>query len=329
MNLQQLTERRILLFGSEGFIGGHIYRQLRSNDHVVAPPQAEVDITCPDMLRHVIQKDDVVINAAGYADATDRTCRGKRLFELVNVEGVRNLIAVSSEVGIRQFIHMSSVAAISQGNYSEPREKGPRRPSSPYASSKAEGERVLLTYWDRVPITILRPTSVFGEGRGLAVTLCRILKMKLVPIPVGGKAKIPFTYIENIIDCIKLCLDNPACFRRTFIIGDERSYPLKDILENLSLGMGKHPAFVGVPRPIAYAIGAIFEVIAKMAGRRPIIDRNRMDILCRSAEYSIKDFQEATGYIPSVLMEEAAVKLGRWFIGHGSHSSRPRTREVR
>lgn len=328
MDLRRPTDKRILLFGSEGFIGGHIHRRLLSTHNVVAPPQSEVDITCPERIRKLIHKDDIVVNAAGYADATDRTRRGKRLFELVNVEGVRNLVDVSSEVGIRQFVHISSVSAIPRDSPAGQVRKKSRRSSNPYASSKAEGEHVLQEYWDRVPITVLRPTSVFGEGRGLAVSLCKILSMKIVPVPAGGKSKIPFTYIENIVDCVELCLDDPACFRRAFVIGDEYSYSLKDILWNLAQGIGKCPVFMAVPRPIAYFIGAMFEVTAKMFGRRPIIDRDRMDTLCLSAEYSIKDFQDATGYVPRVSMPDAAMKLGRWFLVQGCNSGRPRTGEV-
>jgi nucleoside-diphosphate-sugar epimerase len=274
-----------------------------------------VDLLDTVSLENSIQADDIVINAAGYADATDNSRRGRKLFKQVNIEGVRNLVRACDAVRARQLIHISSVAAMGRWTGEMIEEHMMRTPESPYAQSKVESENILKAFKGRLAITILRPTSVFGEGRGLAKTLCKLIDRKFVPIPGGGKARIPFTYIGNVVKCVEISLDNPACFNQTFIIGDIESYLFKDIILCLAAGLDRRPVLVPVPRSIAFFIAFLFEISARILGFKPMIDRHRLITLCASVSYSIRAFQEATDYVQEVSMPEAARRIGEWYLG--------------
>jgi nucleoside-diphosphate-sugar epimerase len=311
----ELRGRRILLFGSEGFIGGHILERFAVRYHVVAPRQAEVDLLDRESLARTVSPGDVVVNAAGYADATDRSDRGKALFRQVNVEGLRNLAAACEEAEVGHLVHVSSVAAMGPVSGDAIDESVMHTPATPYASSKLEGEKVLAGYSSRLPVTIVRPTSVFGEGRGLAKTLCGLIDRGVVPLPSDGRAKIPFTYVGNVVDGIERCLGNERCFGRTYIVGDEDSYRLKDIILQLASAMGRRPVIVPVVLPVARAAARLMQGVARLRGTSAVIDRQRLETLSVSVTYSIKAFQRDTGYVPGVSMPEAAAKIAEWYIG--------------
>ncbi len=62
-------------------------------------------------------------------------------------------------------VAVSSLAAAGPSQPDQPRrEIDPNAPVSDYGRSKLAGERALRTLADRVPITIVRPPIVFGEG---------------------------------------------------------------------------------------------------------------------------------------------------------------------
>lgn len=317
--------KRVVLFGSSGFVGSHVAAALAPSSFdlaqdgsgcwdVVAPEWPAVDMSKPETLRGVIQAGDIVVNAAGYANATDTTPEGRALFESANVDGVRNLAEAAVEAGAAQLVHISSIAAMGRlvGEGITEDMSGPIR--SPYAQSKLDGERILSAFDDRLPVTILRPTSVFGEGRGLAATLCKLVITGTALLPAGGKALIPFTYIGNVAHAVGLALGNPKCHGRTFIVGDARSYSVADIVRELARAMGVEARIISVPRAVALAGVLVLEMVSAVRRKPPILDRFRLDTLTGSVSYSISAFEEATGYVQPYSFEQAIDRIGKWYL---------------
>ena len=180
-----MTSFRVVLFGECGFVGSNLLKYLGS-ENIEAPTLQEADLTDSESLRRVLNPGDIVVNAAGYANPTDTTEKGKALLKAVNEDGVENLARVCAEVGVGQLIHISSVAAMGRVHCENATEVSMKPVATPYAASKLEGERILAHFRDKFPVTILRPTSVFGEGRGLARTLCQIVSRRVIPLPAGG-----------------------------------------------------------------------------------------------------------------------------------------------
>ncbi|MHB1458774.1 MAG: NAD-dependent epimerase/dehydratase family protein [Armatimonadota bacterium] len=281
---------------------------------IIAPTLEQADFTDPGSLRKVIQAGDVVINAAGYANATDTTERGKALFRSINIDGVRNLADVCREKQVAQLIHISSVAAMGRLVGEQITEDMMRSVDSPYAESKLEGEKILSGYMSDLPITILRPTSVFGEGRGLANTLCRIISKKTVPLPMGGSAKIPFTYIGNIARCVELCIGRESVFGQIYIIGDSESYTLRNIVSSIAKAAGIDIKILPVPYAVAYLAAKVAETTASMQHKTPMLDMGRLHTLTTSVSYSIDKFRKATGYTPPFNLEASAAKIAQAYL---------------
>ena len=300
---------RIVVFGGGGFIGSTIRSRIAG---AVAPSRAEADLGDERSVRGVLRPNDVVVNAAGYANATDRTEAGRARLRRDNVEAVEVLAAECIRAGAAQLIHISSVAAMGHRDGSELGETAMTEPRTPYGRSKRDAEIRLAAYGESVPITILRPTSVFGEGRPLARLLCRIADLPLVPLPLGGRAMIPFTYVANVAAAVRLCIGCEATYRRTFIVGDEHSYPLRAIVEGLATGMGRDRLRV-LPVPLAVLRLAGRAEGGLRTGRAPVLDTVRIDTLTRSISYSIDSFRSATGYQPPVTMQAATRRMGAWY----------------
>jgi len=304
---------RIVLFGGNGFIGSAIRAQIGG---VVAPPRSEVDLVDDRSVRRFLRSGDLIINAAGYARATDRSSVGLERFRRENVRAVEVLADEAARTRVAQLIHISSVAAMGHREGESLTEEMLAAPRSAYGVSKRDAEVALARRADDVPITILRPTSVFGAGRPLAVALCRIASLPLVPLPDGGQALVPFTHVDNVVAGVRLAVGCTACHGGTFIVGDERSYRLREIVEGLALGMGR-AAFRALPVPawvLRLAAGA--ERRVRAPGRAPLLGPTRIETLTCSISYSVGAFQRATGYRPPVALDEATRRIGVWYVRH-------------
>lgn len=307
-----MSDARIVLFGGSGFVGSNLCKYL--NADMIVPKENEADLTRLDSLRQVINPGDIVINAAGYANATDTTEKGKAIFQAVNVDGMRNLAEASRDKGAAQLIHISSVAAMGKWHREGVTEEMLKPVNSPYAASKRAGEEVLFEYMDTIPITILRPTSVFGEGRGLARTLFRLVSKGTVPIPGSGSALIPFTYIGNIARCVELAIGNDNCYGRTFIVGDENSYSLSDILFEIGNALGVKVKLVKIPVGLCQVCVRFFEAAAMLHNRSPLFDSGRLDTLTTSVSYSISMFRSATQYQQPFTFQESVRRIAVWYM---------------
>jgi len=310
---------RIVLFGAGGFIGSHVLARLA--DHVViTPSRREVDLGRPSEIRRTLRRGDVVINAAGYAAATDRTRRGIERMRADNVEAVSHLAEVGAEVGVARLIHLSSVAAMGRGTGSDRDEEFRGPITSPYAATKAEAEQILNQHRNRMAITILRPTSVFGEGRSLAATLCRLAALRVVPLPGGGRAMIPFTSVENVAHAVRLVATTSEALNDTYIVGDAQSYPLRDIVCELGERIGARPMILPLPVWAVRRTIQLHRLVFKPVV--PLVDEWRLETMTTSVSYSIDKFRVATGYAPVVLMTDALRRLAAWHLSDLTRVSR-------
>jgi nucleoside-diphosphate-sugar epimerase len=312
---------RVVVFGASGFIGAAVASALAKCSDLELVPVSHrrlkgyltADLTSPESLRAVLAPGDIVVNCAGYANATDATVAGRRRFQAVNVDGVAALAEACVARGACQLIHLSSVAAMGAWAGQDIDEEMQRRPATPYAISKLQSERVLERFRDRLFVTILRPTSIFGEGRGLAHGLCRLASWPLVPLPAAGRAMIPFCYVGNLVEGIKLTLGNTSCHGQVFIIGDDRSYMLREIVQAFAHALEKRPLLLPIPAAASEAAAVLAERYAVRRNSIPVIDRQRINSLTRSVSYSITRFRAATGYRPIHDLQTAAGRIADWY----------------
>lgn len=198
----------VAVLGSSGFVGREVCEGLRRRGAVVLPvlaPRlttpardleglAEQGLTaqCIAGLASQLQGADVVINAAGVADAShggsDALYGANSLLPLV--------VAAAVPSGAR-YVHVSSAAV-----------QGPRRvldettetaPFSAYSHSKALAEQALVSFPNAV---IFRPTSVHGSGRAVTRRLSDFMAAPWASVAGAGDRPTPQVLVENVGDAI-------------------------------------------------------------------------------------------------------------------------------
>jgi UDP-glucuronate 4-epimerase len=162
------------------------------------------------------------------------------LYEEVNIKGTLNLLEISRENKIKQFIFASS-SSVYGGNRKVPfSEDDPvDSPVSPYAATKKAGELLCYNYHHlyQIPVTCLRFFTVYGPRQRPEMAIHRfaraIIEEKRLPLYGDGTIKRDFTYIEDIIDGILLALTNPFDYE-IFNLGESESYPIMEVIQLLS-----------------------------------------------------------------------------------------------
>ena len=132
------------------------------------------DVRDPASLTAAVRGVDAVFHLAGLIKALtyDDLLR-------VNEQGTRNVAQACADQALPPvMVHVSSLAAAGPSSSDRPRlECDPAGPVSNYGRSKRAGELAALAFADRVPLTIVRPPVVFGEGDLSMLSMFRPIKL--------------------------------------------------------------------------------------------------------------------------------------------------------
>src|SRR3984885_4479947 len=236
---------RVCLTGGTGFVGQALVKRLLANGAqacVLARPSpradalaaqgAEViggDLADAAALRRAVEGAEIIIHAAAMVEALGT----RQKFFDANVRGTDAVLQASLRAKPRRIIYLSSIAVYGPLQDDEwidedtPFDEIPEERDF-YAQSKIEADRLALKFakHSSVPLTILRPGIVFGPGRALPTALlgARIGKFDIV----FGRRKQPFplTYIENLVDAIKLAASEQENDSRQYLVLDDQRLTL-------------------------------------------------------------------------------------------------------
>jgi nucleoside-diphosphate-sugar epimerase len=150
------------------------------------------DVTDRESLSAAVAGQEIVYHLAGCTKAVDWRC-----FYRVNQRGVANIAQACAErASPPTLIVTSSLAAAGPATNGHPRTETDRpTPVSHYGHSKRAGERAAEAFAHRLPITIVRPPIVLGEGDRMGLPLFRSINRFRVHM-VPGQAQRRFSVIH-------------------------------------------------------------------------------------------------------------------------------------
>ncbi|XP_075382994.1 dTDP-D-glucose 4,6-dehydratase isoform X3 [Mycteria americana] len=123
------------------------------------------DICEPDFIKQLFEteKIDIVFHFAAQTHV-DLSFWHALEFTYVNVYGTNVLVAAAHKANVEKFVYVSTDEVYGGSTDEEFDESSPKRPTNPYASSKAAAECFVQSYWERYrfPVVITRSSNVYG-----------------------------------------------------------------------------------------------------------------------------------------------------------------------
>jgi len=160
----------------------------------------------------------------------------------VTVRGTENLLKASMQAGVKQFIHISTIAVYSyrpDKPVSEDSAFG--RSTDNYCRDKIQAEKVVAGFLHKSPlaVTILRMGNIYGPFSG-PWTLRPLAHIKSgLPVVVdGGKHASNFVYVDNAVEAILCALENSRAYGEAFFITDDER-PWCDYYAEYAKWLGK------------------------------------------------------------------------------------------
>ncbi len=290
----------VLVIGGRGFIGTRLNPALRVRGHEVhtydlaAGADHVGDVTDVPRLTDAAHSHDVIVNlAAAHRDDV----RPVSLYDEVNVDGARAVVAAAEANGIQRIVFTSSVAVYGLDKNDAAEDTVPE-PYNDYGRTKLAAEEVYRA-WATADasrsLTIVRPCVVFGEGnRGNVYNLAKQVSSGRFLMVGDGSNRKSMAYVGNIVEYLADQLDAPPGTSTTNY-ADKPDLSTRELVEVLRAAMRRRGSDVRLPLWLGLAAGHTFDLAARLTRRSFPISAIRVRKFVSDTTVNT-DRLEATGY---------------------------------
>lgn len=329
-----LKNKKILVTGAAGFIGGALFNRLVSYGldpavTVLYPKEAEVfrekghrsfvlDLTGDDSWNDILKGIDIVFHLAAMFQEVGYP---RFLYEKANLYGALRLAKTAGRMGAERFVHCSTVGVLGDVKEIPATETTPFNPMDEYHETKLGGELAILD-WGRtlsnggMVVTVNRPAMVYGPGDRRMLKLFRaILNKKFVMIG-DGNTLAHLGYIEDQIDSFLLCAVAPRenVHLEVFNIASGQPITLNRLCELIAgIGGVKLPD-LKVPVGPVWLAGFLCELMCKPFGIRPPLFRRRVGFFTHNRAFDYTKAKTKLGYVPAWDEEKGITETIRWYM---------------
>ena len=252
----------VLVTGGAGFIGSHLVDRLVSEGFAVRVLddlssgcllniQGHVDAGKVDFVRGDIKDKkvvaecvrgvDFVVHLAAIVSVPFSALNPDLTFQ-TNVNGTLNVLTESAKAKVSRVVFASTCAVYGDPEYLPVDEKHPVKPISPYAESKLAAERFVIGFCERgvLDCTALRFFNVYGPRQCLnhySGVITRFIDFARrgqdLPIYGDGSATRDFVLVEDVVDAIMRCRENPRAVGEVFNVGTGKATTVKELAETV------------------------------------------------------------------------------------------------
>ncbi len=228
----KMAIKKALVTGSEGFIGTHLCRRLKTNGvEVVGLDKDYGGVTNWSLLMHKSQDVDCIFHLGAMSDAIK--CGADYYWaNQVNATGTFNVLEVARQLGNIKVVFASSAAVY--------------EPKDMYAVLKVIGEAYCRLYQSYgLPIAVLRLFNVYGTEQNSEAVIPRFMRRALAGQPFvitgDGEQTRDFVMVDDVAEAMIQAIK----YEGTFDIGTGKPTSIKNLAKLLAeiTNNGKLPVY--------------------------------------------------------------------------------------
>lgn len=317
--------------GGTGFVGSHLVEHLLRSGYddvrclVRSSPKwlkgldvtfvkAELDDT--QAVGDAVKDVDFVYHVGGLTRSTEWED-----FLDANILATRKLLETVERVNprVRKVLVTSSLSCIGKSDDVIADEHTPMRPLTLYGRSKAEMEREMASWTDRLPLVIIRPPAVYGPREADIFTFFKTVSKGICPIVgFGSEPELSLVYVSDLVRGMMDAAESDATAGKTYFLGSAEQYSWPQVRDVVKKALGSRALTIRVPKPLVIPVGTAVEWIGRLFGQYPPLNKEKADEIlnaCKmvSSERARRDF----GYEPVVSLEQGMGQAIAWYRSEG------------
>lgn len=188
-----------------------------------------------------------------------------------------------------------------------------------YSTTKVLAERaVMRAFYDKnLPVTIVRPSVVFGPGSwSWGLEEAQLMYQGKGVLIDGGKATCGAIFIDDLVRAIPMAATSPNTIGKVYNLADNTNVPWRLYFDTMADGLSLPRVKRSVPYWLAYTIAWASEWIYWIFRRknRPVLTLFVLALIGRDQKYPTERALNDFGWKPQTPFQEAMQRTTRWLL---------------
>ncbi len=308
--------KKVLVTGSEGFIGSHLLERLIEEgagvrafvlynsfnswgwlDRLEKNTLKKIkifsgDIRDPHGVYKAMEGVDIVFHLAALI-GIPFSYHSPDVYVDTNIKGTLNILQAARKLRTNKIILTSTSEIYGTAQYVPIDEEHPINPQSPYAATKAAADHLSLSFYRsfNTPVVILRPFNTFGPRQSARAVIPTIITQILCgkrAISLGNISTTrDFNYVSNTVDAFLAVAKTKEALGDVYNAGSNREVTIKETVEIIARILGRKVTIAKDPsrlRPKKSEVGRLkcdFKKIHRLCGWRPAVSFEKgLELTC-------------------------------------------------
>ncbi len=248
-----ISGKKIFITGGAGFIANGLIGQIVENNSIIVydnfhrdtlngskySEHKNIQIIVGDVLDFEsllinMKGSDIVIHAAGIA-GIDTVIKNPTRTMKVNMIGTANVLEAARQNHVTgRFVDFSTSEVFGTMAFNSSENDNTITGSAgearwTYAVSKLAGEHLTHAYFREynLPTVTVRPFNIYGPGQtgegAIQIFIKKALKNETIHIDGDGNQIRAWCYVDDFVNCLVRCIENPKAIGESFNIGNSRA----------------------------------------------------------------------------------------------------------
>ncbi|OGU65951.1 MAG: nucleoside-diphosphate sugar epimerase [Stygiobacter sp. RIFOXYC12_FULL_38_8] len=314
--------------GASGFVGSHLVDKLLAEGHHVkcilrssssrkwleGKPVEIVNCGLFDKtaLKEVLKGADYIYHVAGVVKA-----KTEEEYFKGNVESTKTLLDVAAEVNpnLKRFVVVSSQTACGPSFNGKPcSEETQEHPITTYGRSKFAQEALAKSYFDKLPITIVRPPAVFGERDTEVYLIFKTYKAGLMTLIGFDDKKLNLIHVADLVRGIYDASISPNTIGQKYFVASEELYTWPQVGDAIAKALGKRALTLRLPHSLVYSVAAIAQFFAMFSSKAATFNLEKArDFVQPGWTCDVSKAKKDFGFTQKVSLEEGIKRSIDWY----------------
>jgi dihydroflavonol-4-reductase len=327
---------KVLVTGATGFTGGHLATALAKRGaqvRALVRPKSLArfatsegaaagvaalpgDLTDAEAVRQAADGVEVVYHvAATYREAGQPDAA----YRAVNVEGTRHVLEAALALGARRVVHCSTGGVHGHIEHPPANEDAPFSPGDVYQETKLEAEQLAREFGRArgLDVVVARPIGIYGPGDTRFLKMFRGIARGRFPMLGPGEVFYHLTYIDDLVEGLRLCGEVPAAAGRTYLLAGPTYTTLNELAATMARELGVRPPRWRLPVWPFWTAGLLCEMICVPLRIEPPLYRRRVDFYTKSRAFDTTRARQELGYAPRVELADGIRRTIAWYREQG------------
>lgn len=331
-----LKDQKLLVTGAAGFIGGDLFKRLHEYGldvvgTVLYQKEADemnalgyrtevLDLASDASWDKLLEGIDTLFNVAALFQEVENA---ESMYHKVNVDGTVKLIETANRVGVKRFVHCSTVGVHGHVKQIPCTEETPFNPMDEYHRTKLAGELAVIEYAKTLGdngmiVTVNRPAMVYGPGDVRMMKLFKTIANGSFKMIGSGKVLAHLGHIADQTDSFLWGAVQPRekVHLEAFNIASDTYIPLNDVAQMIADSAGVKLSSLKIPVAPLWFLGLLFEIAYRPFKAKPPIFRRRVGFFTHDRAFDLSKAKQGLNYVSKVNHAQGIQNTVDWYKKH-------------